>query len=60
MIDPASGFHKGYCFVTYCAPGESAKACELVKQKIMDVFSCTLKVLFFYSLMVMKSVQEKH
>ncbi|CAF3510569.1 unnamed protein product [Rotaria socialis] len=28
MIDPVSGFNKGYCFVTYCAPGESAKACE--------------------------------
>jgi len=28
MIDPASGFNKGYCFVTYCSPGESTKACE--------------------------------
>lgn len=31
MIDPASGFNKGYCFVTYCSPGESSKACEQVK-----------------------------
>ncbi|CAF3752112.1 unnamed protein product [Adineta steineri] len=30
MIDPASGFNKGYCFVTYCSPGESSKACELL------------------------------
>ncbi|UJR09849.1 hypothetical protein I4U23_014073 [Adineta vaga] len=30
MIDPASGFNKGYCFVTYCSPGESNKACELL------------------------------
>ncbi|CAF3878664.1 unnamed protein product [Rotaria sordida] len=28
MIDPASGFNKGYCFVTYCSPGDSTKACE--------------------------------
>jgi hypothetical protein len=33
MIDPASGFNKGYCFVTYCSQGESNKACEQVKQK---------------------------
>ena len=26
MIDPASGFNKGYCFVTYCSAGESTKA----------------------------------
>jgi hypothetical protein len=31
MIDPASGFNKGYCFVTYCSPGESSKACEQVR-----------------------------
>jgi RNA recognition motif-containing protein len=31
MIDPASGFNKGYCFVTYCSPGESTKACEQVR-----------------------------
>lgn len=30
MIDPVSGFNKGYCFVTYCFDGESAKACEQV------------------------------
>ncbi|CAF2775215.1 unnamed protein product [Rotaria sp. Silwood2] len=28
MIDPASGFNKGYCFVTYCFPGDASKACE--------------------------------
>ncbi|CAF3040265.1 unnamed protein product [Rotaria socialis] len=28
MIDPASGFNKGYCFVTYCCQGQSTKACE--------------------------------
>jgi hypothetical protein len=30
MIDPASGFNKGYCFVTYCTHQDSAKACERV------------------------------
>ncbi|CAF1277687.1 unnamed protein product, partial [Adineta ricciae] len=30
MIDPAAGFNKGYCFVTFCSPGESTKACELL------------------------------
>ncbi|CAF0784046.1 unnamed protein product [Rotaria sordida] len=28
MIDPVSGFNKGYCFVTYCTQSDSAKACE--------------------------------
>ncbi|CAF2803776.1 unnamed protein product [Rotaria sp. Silwood2] len=28
MIDPVSGFNKGYCFVTYCSANDSVKACE--------------------------------
>jgi hypothetical protein len=31
MTDPASGFNKGYCFVTYCSQSDSAKACERVR-----------------------------
>jgi RNA recognition motif-containing protein len=30
MIDPVSGFNKGYCFVTYCSQADSVKACERV------------------------------
>jgi hypothetical protein len=30
MIDPVSGFNKGYCFVTYCTQSDSVKACERV------------------------------
>ncbi|CAF0922874.1 unnamed protein product [Rotaria sp. Silwood1] len=28
MIDPVSGFNKGYCFVTFCSSNDSVKACE--------------------------------
>ncbi|CAF3528638.1 unnamed protein product [Adineta steineri] len=28
MIDPTSGFNKGYCFVTYCSQPDSVIACE--------------------------------
>jgi len=28
MIDPATGYTKGYCFVTFCVPGDSTRACD--------------------------------
>ena len=56
MIDPASGFNKGYCFVTYCSPGESTKACEQVRLDLLFEIFFEKKSLF--SLMVMKYVQE--
>ena len=31
MIDPISGYNKGYCFVTYCSANDSTKACEMVR-----------------------------
>ena len=37
MIDPASGFNKGYCFVTYCNPGDSAKAAERVNITLLTI-----------------------
>ena len=57
MIDPVSGFNKGYCFVTYCAPGESAKACERVSLSFQTFNKYRIE-LFSFSSMVMLSVQE--
>ncbi len=56
MTDPASGFNKGYCFVTYCSQSDSAKACERVRFIFLNLI-INLKP-FFYSLIVMLSVQE--
>ena len=37
MIDPTSGFNKGYCFVTYCSQSDSAKACERVRSTLFPL-----------------------
>lgn len=36
MIDPISGYNKGYCFVTYCCQTDSTKACELVRKNQLE------------------------
>lgn len=50
MIDPASGFNKGYCFVTYCSPGESNKACEIVSWYVQISSSSLFENDFFFKL----------
>lgn len=35
MIDPVSGFNKGYGFVTYCSQSDSAKACERLNNYVI-------------------------
>jgi RNA recognition motif-containing protein len=37
MIDPASGFSKGYCFVTYCNQSDSIKAAERVRSMFVVI-----------------------
>lgn len=45
MIDPSSGFSKGYCFVTYCDKNEAQAAAKAVSRLFINDFSSNVKYL---------------